>query len=68
MESETMMRLRAINPLVFFMLPIFCVIIMTYISWGNLQAIIGIWGLSIIFLASYHIGTFEVRVREEDQT
>ena len=62
-----MMRLKAINPYMFFMMPFFCVIILTYIGWGNLQAIIGIWGLSIIYLASYHIGTFEIKAREEDQ-
>lgn len=66
-DKIDMIRLTAINPNVFFMLPILCVFLMTYVIWGNAQAIIGVWGLLIIFLLSYHMATFEVRVRTGDQ-
>lgn len=65
-EEEKIMRLTAINPSIFYFMPTIFLFISTYIVWGQVQMIVGMWGLWLVFLSSYHIGTFSIRCRESD--
>ncbi len=67
MKEQTIMRLTAINPIVFFMMPIFFMLVTFYIVWGDWQVIIINLTMLFTIFVSYNIATFEIRVREEDQ-
>lgn len=66
-KENTMMKLKGINPNLFWAGLTIYLLMMTYMIWGNYDALYILYGTYIVIGLYYHISTFEVRVREEDQ-